>query len=467
MKYSNPILEYLLKDGENETMCLCASYSENVLKVACAMANGRGGNILLGVGDDNSIVGITEEKIKCAIANLSHQIVPTLPFTFNVLDEAGKKVLVVSVWMGSQKPYTALKDFYVQEGDVVRKANLNQVDALFEERALMESSWERKPNRQTDIDSLAKSVLERFRLKFIAAEKCTSTAGVEEICKLLNFIVDDSITNAGTVVLHEHPSEVLSQMRIRISLFGDSAGTELINVRLFDGNLVQTVDEITTYVMDLYPPKINISNNQRVQIESLSKVALREGLLNAVVHRKYDTYDSFVAINLYSDRVEIINSGSLPQGITVADLKSTHKSILRNPDIANAFFTLGYIEMAGSGTRRIINECEHINGEMPFWKNEDGYVTLTFPAVYHRQSAAKTKDWMSVASKLNVEDGVAQSLTIILEYLSMNKSVKLDKLAEITGKSYPTVKRYTQMLKTANLIYYEGNNRTGGWNMKR
>lgn len=60
----------------------------------------------------------------------------------------------------------------------------------------------------------------------------------------------------------------------------------------------------------------------------------------------------------------------------------------------------------------------------------------------------------------------AKSLAIILEYLSKNEMVKSDKLAEITGKSYPTIKRYTQILKEANLIYYKGNARTGGWNLK-
>jgi len=466
MNHSNLILKDLIGQSEKDTTCLCSSFSDKVLKVACAMANGLGGNILVGVADDKSIAGIDASEIKDVITSLSYQIVPTLPFAFNVLEEDGKNVLLISVLMGGNKPYTALNHFYVQEGEVVKKANLTQVDALFEERARIETSWEREPNKQTDMESLSKSVLERFRERFVSTERCSSTSSNEEICKLLSFIIDDSITNAGSVILHEHPSEVLPQIRIRVSQFGDALGEELINVRLFDGNTVQVVDEITSYVLGFYPLKMDIVNNQRTQIETLPKIALREGVLNAIVHRSYESYNSFVAINLYADRIEITNSGNLPRGISVKDLSNPHRSILRNPDIANAFFILGYIEMAGSGTQRIINECKVNNCKMPQWENENDYVKLTFPEIHHGQSAIKTKNWDAVAEGLGLEPGVSKSLAIILNYLSMNDSVKLNELTEITKKSYPTVKRYTQILKEAGLIYYVGNARSGGWHLR-
>lgn len=122
-------------------------------------------------------------------------------------------------------------------------------------------------------------------------------------------------------------------------------------------NLIDAVERITEYIYSLYPIQTIVKDTKRVEYEPLPKVALREGILNSVVHRSYEGYDTAVAINIYSDRLEIVNSGSLPKGIDASELGHSHFSYLRNPDIAYAFFAMKYIEMAGSGTSRILEVC--------------------------------------------------------------------------------------------------------------
>src|SRR5690606_36931557 len=91
------------------------------------------------------------------------------------------------------------------------------------------------------------------------------------------------------------------------------------------------------------------------------QLAIREALMNAIVHRDYNSVNSFVQVDVFSNRTEISNYGRLPKGIKISDLKREHNSILRNPDIAQMCFTRKYIEMLGSGTLRMIDDCK-VNG---------------------------------------------------------------------------------------------------------
>ena len=107
-------------------------------------------------------------------------------------------------------------------------------------------------------------------------------------------------------------------------------------------------------------------------------MALREGILNAIVHRDYAAFDGGLSVGLYDDRIEIWNAGKLPDGMTVADLKQPHPSLPPNPDIANAFYLRGYIERWGMGTRQIVARCIEAGLPEPEWHEAaGGGVTLT------------------------------------------------------------------------------------------
>ena len=106
--------------------------------------------------------------------------------------------------------------------------------------------------------------------------------------------------------------------------------------------------------------------------------ALREGLLNALMHRDYAAFTGGVAVNIYPDRLEIWNSGKLPSGLTIADLKRDHPSLPPNPDIAQVVYLRGLIEKVGRGTEKIIHDCREAGLPPPVWKEAPTGITLTF-----------------------------------------------------------------------------------------
>ena len=457
-------LNYLLE--HKDSVDFLPTYNQqHVLKVACGMANAGGGVIVIGMDDDGAVRGVTNEEIRTIQMDALQRINPVPPFIQEVISVDGSYVLVLSVWEGNQKPYSTCGGFYVRVGDCIQKASSDSLNQLFSAREASIKGWERAVAGGAMVGDLSTAAVDRLRNALLVSNPRVGQLSDLEMLKQYGFLTNNKLNNAAVVVAAERPSVFLSQTRIRMSLYADANKHSLISVNLFDTNLIEGVDLLLHHISALYPAKDSIGPVFRDTRVSLPPVALREGILNALVHRSYEESNSFVAIDIYSDRLEIINSGQLPEGITVDSLSKPHGSLLRNPDIANAFFTLKYIEMAGSGTLRILRECRENHCATPFWKSENGCVTLTFPDIHHNQKAIEQHDWKRITSNITSDSSVNESLMNILSYTEYHGNVKIADLEQVTGKSYATVKRYLQMLKEAGLIQYVGSRKTGAWKL--
>jgi ATP-dependent DNA helicase RecG len=105
--------------------------------------------------------------------------------------------------------------------------------------------------------------------------------------------------------------------------------------------------------------------------------ALREGLVNAIVHRDYTSVGGYVQIEVFPDRLTIRNPGQLPEGWTIDDLEKKHESHPANPDIARVFYLRGLMEQLGMGTQKLITACKELGARAPVWSTERGTVSLT------------------------------------------------------------------------------------------
>lgn len=453
------ILKYLMSEP-SMAFWIKELDSDIASKVVCAFANTNGGCVVVGIGDDMNVAGVNVDQIDSFVKLINDSITPLAPFCVTNAEHGGKQVLLINVWEGNSKPYSTHNAFYVLTGNIVRRANIEEISVISEEANITSSGWERQIVPGLDLDELSENTLKRFKKAFVDNNRLTIDAENISVVRQLGFYPNRGVSNAGAVMLCKNPTVYFPQTRIRVSVFG--IDDRLLDVRLFDQNLLEAVDKIVDYVTNLYPKHIVINGLERIEEESLPVVALREGLLNAVVHRVYDRYDSFVAINIFDNYLEIVNSGSLPENMTEKDLLGTHRSILRNPDIANAFYTIKYIEMAGTGIFRIVEECKKNRCEIPIWKVENNMVTLRFNVV--RQNLANgQKEWAIDINKFTSDTTVKNSLIVIIDFMKTHEKVKLADIATLIDKSYPTVKRYMRILTDSGLVVYEGNNRSGGW----
>ncbi|MEL7496991.1 MAG: ATP-binding protein [Planctomycetota bacterium] len=154
-------------------------------------------------------------------------------------------------------------------------------------------------------------------------------------------------------------------------------------------------------------------------------MALREGLMNALTHRDYASFDSGMSVSVYPDRIEIWNSGGLPEGMTIRKLKRHHPSLPRNPDISHMFYLRGLIERIGRGTIKIIEECRAAKLPAPSWVVDDLGVTLTIFGPQSVGSVNLNKRQIKLLTGLNQGDQVVPG-----EYYSSQADVVSQRQAQ-------------------------------------
>lgn len=210
------------------------------------------------------------------------------------------------------------------------------------------------------------------------------------------------------------------------------------------------------------------------------RLATREAILNAIIHRDYSSYSSSVAINIYPDKLQITSYGKLPKGITVKSLSEDHLSVPVNPDIAHIFFLRKWIEKIGISTVKMIAQCKEQGFEVPVWRTTGNAVTVTFPGIsvpfdYNEGISEGISEGLNslIADYYNgginegtskgITDSLKESMLEIINLLIKNKSLRASEIAERLNKPYKTIERHLKILKDINAITYKGSKRAGGY----
>lgn len=136
--------------------------------------------------------------------------------------------------------------------------------------------------------------------------------------------------------------------------------------------------------------------------------ALREILLNALVHRTY--VGASIQIRIYDDRMSVWNEGILPSGLTVDDLKVEHNSIPRNPKIAKTCFLAGYIDAWGRGISKIFNSCREFNLIEPEIKEMNGGIEVTLFNKSRKSESLKKPDDRFGRNSERIRKGICGSI---------------------------------------------------------
>ena len=157
------------------------------------------------------------------------------------------------------------------------------------------------------------------------------------------------------------------------------AMTQIIDDLMVEADLIGQVDEVMKFVTRHISVRYEFEGKpRRKEVWEYPLEALREAIINAIVHRDY-TASSNVQVEIYDDRIEIWNPGRLLPGITIDDLyKKDHKSVVRNKLIAQVFYDIGYIEKYGSGTIKIVDLCRRHGLPSPEFKEVFGGFSVVF-----------------------------------------------------------------------------------------
>ncbi len=347
----------LISQGEGKTLEFKEQLPRNdsIAKTVIAFANTAGGRLIIGVNDDCQIMGIAEdsrfgmqEKISSLIHDLCHPNI--IPEIYTVQVEA-HMLLVVEIFRGNLLPYW-FKPKGLQEGTYLRIGSSNRIadEAMITElqRQRMHQSFDEEPNAGYAIEDLNLSVLYDA---FAAIGKPCDQDKLKNLKLITELNQRDTPANALLIALGR-----LDNVQIKCARFKGTTMESFIDKKEFTGTLFEILEQSMAFLQNHLHLSATIEGLQRTEQYEIPLPALREIILNAIIHRDY-TRNSDIKIAIYDDIVEVISVGGLVNGLTIEDI-GNGRSELRNKVLANLFRELGYIESWGSGIGRVRSLCE-------------------------------------------------------------------------------------------------------------
>ena len=306
------------------------------LKTVSAFSNYNGGTILFGVDDNGNVKGLPDVKQACLdIENkINDSISPQPDYTLEVQSD---NVIKLAVKSGIQKPYLYKSKAYKRNDTATI-----EVDTLELSRLILEGKnikFEQLPCKEQDLsfEILHQKLKESIQI---------DTFNIDTL-KTLNLYDNVKGYNnaAGLLADKNHfPG-------IDIVKFGENISIIQKRVTFENKSILEVYDQTIETFRDYYRYEI-IQGAERKNIEKIPEAAFREAIANALIHRAWDV-ESQIRILMFDDRIEIISPGGLPAGITEEEYLSGKLSVLRNRNLANVFYRLGFVEIFGTGITRI------------------------------------------------------------------------------------------------------------------
>jgi ATP-dependent DNA helicase RecG len=449
-------------------------------KIICSFLNTKGGKLVIGVDKNRKVPGIKDANNSAAeLKNmLINTIIPSPALNVEVESFNEVDFIVISVWQGSRQPYIINGTIYYRIGAHTRKATSLQLAELLHGQEEKEERWEIKPTTGAEIGDID---LDEVRS---CISEVTLTDRMKDIHKdplsfmsKLGLYQNGDFTNSSLVLFGKEPVKFFPQCSIRLSVYAsDKTGENIVYDKFFERNLFQSVNQITEFFDLAYGISSSFRSDewQRTDRQKYPRLAIREALLNACIHRDYSSFSGGLAVSIYPGRLVISNTGRLPEGITVDDLSKDHLPQPFNPDIARVCFLRKWIDKIGRGTLKMIEQCNDLGFDIPVWTTDTSTVTVTFPGLtipfnYSEGISEGINEGLNKLLSEGISEGIGEglkeNLVEILKLLIKEKGLRISEISGKLKRPQKTLERHIKILRIIKAVEYKGSKRTGGYEL--
>ena len=354
---------------ESETVELKSVVVDDIKKEIIAFANCEGGKLYIGVQDDGTVVGLDDpDGAALQISNMVRDAVKpdlTMFLHYETLNEDGKQIVAIDVQRGTERPYYLARKGLRPEGVFVRQG-YSSVPAS--------NTAIRRMIKETDGDHFEEMRSLEQNLTFEAAKKEFSERNIrfgEAQMKTLGLMTHDGIyTNLGLLLSDQ------CVHTIKAAAFEGTTPNKFKDRREFSGSLFRQMNEVYDYIDFRNQTHSTFQKLRRIDRRDYPETAVREALLNSLVHREY-SFRASTLISLYADRIEFTSIGGLVNGVTLKDVMMGI-SVCRNVKLANVFYRLELIEAYGTGILKIM-EAYSGTGKEPQIETSDNAFKIILP----------------------------------------------------------------------------------------
>lgn len=418
-------LTEIIAGGESNRVEFKSSLSEEreILETICGFSNMAGGTILVGVSDNGKIVGVDigKKTVDDILNKIKFSIEPTIIPQAEVVEMDGKKVLVINVMEGINKPYFIGGVSFKRVGKTNQRLTKEELERIILEKYKGIVSFEERV-----ISEGASEIDEQEVRRFVESVKSSRNialthSSIKEFFERLGLLREDRLTNAAVLCFSRKPELHLPYAILKCGRIRDG----IISEREITGPLLSQVEKGLGFLIEHLSFSHTVGEDgKRVEHYEIPVEALREALVNAIVHRDYEIA-SPIYVKIFDDKIEVVNPGRLLPPLTPEKLKREHPSILRNPKIANIFFLYGFIERWGYGINKMIEACVKNGLKEPEFSEEDGF----FKTLIYRR---KINEMEMMVLEL-VKKGVNKS-SLIAKRLRINERTARKYLASLLSK---------------------------------
>ena len=459
------LFQQLIKQQEGTTLEFKQEMpaSSDLAELITAFYNTSGGTIIFGVEDKSrQLVGVTNPQgIEEGIVNIlrarcSLDEMPAIEF----ISQQGMEFVIVTCPQGACKPYLVSKEIrpYVRVGSSNREAQDEEMRRLYIEGS--EGGFEMLPCPNATLARLSEQLITSYVQQREATSGYPLDLSREELLRGLNCLVEQAgtlvPTHAGVMLFSEDPQNLIDQAEVACVRFKGNDVVTYIDRRDLRGPLYQLVDDAEQFIYRHMKVGRRVEGFAGVEYREYPQPAVREVIVNAVVHRDYSRRGQRIRIFMFDDRIEVYSPGLLPSGVLLEKMRQLEpQSVLRNPVITGVFRDLGsrYIERLGTGIRRMAAAMEEQNLPIPRFDviGSEFRVTLFGPGEQFMAEAEDMPAWTEDLNERQVE-----------AILHVGKHGRITNRAyrELTQVSYSTAHRDLSDLCNRGLMEKRQNGRS-------
>lgn len=423
---------------ESEVVELKEIVTDDIKKEVIAFANSDGGKLYIGVADNGEVIGLSNaEEISLQISNMIRDAIKpdlTMFVKYETLEIEGKYVLEIEIQRGTDRPYYIAKKGLRPEGVFVSQG-YSSVPAT--------NAAIRKMIKETDGDRFEEMRSVEQELTFNATEQEFALRGVEfgrSQEKTLGIINSDGIyTNLGLLMSDQ------CNYTIKTAIFQGNDQMVFKDRQEFSGSLLKQMNDVYRYLELYNKTRGEINGLVRVDTRDYPPVALREALLNMLVHRDY-SFSASAMIKIFDNRVEFISIGGLATGTELSDIM-TGASFCRNQNLANVFFRLELIEAYGTGIQKMMQSYEEY-GMKPKIEITSNTFKVTLPNVN------------AFEDEIKQPQNVSEEEALVLSYLKEHYRITRTDVEKIFDVSPSTASRLLRRMSEENLLQQQGKGRS-------
>ena len=433
---------------ESETVELKEVVVDDIKKEIIAFANCDGGKLYIGVRDDGTVIGLDNaDSVSLQISNMVRDAIKpdiTMFLHYETIVENGKNVVVVDIQRGTDRPYYLAKKGMRPEGVYVRQgySSVPATDTAIR-RMIKETDGDRfEAMRCLNQDLTFEATKKEFELR-------KTDFGAQQM-RTLKLIDQDGLYSNLALLLSDQCVHT-----IKVAVFQGTDQTIFKDRREFNGSLMQQMNEGYDFIDFRNQTRATIEKLYRVDVRDYPEVAVREALLNLLVHRDY-SFSASAFISIYENRIEFVSIGGLMPGIDLEDVM-VGISVCRNQDLANVFYRLHLIEAYGTGMGKIMKAYEsmQVKPVIETTKNAFKIILPNINAKYETENATvKTKSGTPVT--VHTEKKLSDEEEKILEYARKHGAITRNDVIGLLEVSASTAARVIRKMVKTNLLEQKG-----------